>query len=388
MLKELTGCTGTSGTITTTRTLNNISSFDAAGLGAKITTSANMGSTTITRGHTEQTGNGNVSSLRYYNITPTNNSSLNATLVFNYNEAELNGITEADLRLFKSTDSGTNWTNEGGIVSAANNYVTKTGVPSFSRWTLASSAAPLTGPPDSPAAYGASDITHTGFNANWGASVLATGYYLDVALYIGFTNFVAGFNNINVGNVTTYSVTGIAAGTNYYYRLRAFNAGGISGNSDTIMVALGLPAPVATIVTSYTPAGFTANWEASSGALGYLLDAATDAAFNNMVAGYDNKDVGNVTSYIVNDRFTPGTIYFYRVRAYNNSVTSSYSNTISFTVSELTPKLTNIESSPLVYTEGSDTVQITKTIVVSDADDSNLVKCICTDNRKLQERGR
>ncbi|MFA7405112.1 MAG: LamG domain-containing protein, partial [Pelobacteraceae bacterium] len=134
---------GTSGTIATTRTLSNIFAQNVAGLGAKITTVANLGSTTITRGHAQQTGAGNVSILRYYDISPTNNSSLNASLVFNYHDAELNSLTENNFRLYRSTDGGVNWTDQGGTLSAVNNTVTKTGIAAFSRWTLGDSTLSL-----------------------------------------------------------------------------------------------------------------------------------------------------------------------------------------------------------------------------------------------------
>ena len=134
---------GTSGTIATTRALSNIFAQDVAGLGAKITTASNMGSTTITRGNAQQTGGGNYSILRYYDITPTNNTSLNASLVFSYHDAELNSLTENNFRLYRSTDGGVNWTDQGGTLSAANNTVTKTGISSFSRWTIADSSLPL-----------------------------------------------------------------------------------------------------------------------------------------------------------------------------------------------------------------------------------------------------
>ena len=42
-----------------------------------------------------------------------------------------------------------------------------------------------------------------------------------------------------------------------------------------------------------------ANWEASNGADGYKLDVATDIAFTSFVAGYQNKDVGNVVNHTV-----------------------------------------------------------------------------------------
>jgi hypothetical protein len=95
-----------------------------------------MGNTTITRGHAEQTGNGQKSILRYYDIAPTNNAALNATLVFNYLDAELNGLTEANFKLYKSTDSGATWSNQAGVLTAASNYITKSAIPSFSRWTI------------------------------------------------------------------------------------------------------------------------------------------------------------------------------------------------------------------------------------------------------------
>ncbi|MFK5878368.1 MAG: T9SS type A sorting domain-containing protein [Flavobacteriaceae bacterium] len=127
---------GSTGSITTTRDLNNISE-NVAGLGATITTTADMGSTVITRGHTVYVTEGNNSIKRYFDITPTNNTGLNATLTFNYDDSELNGLTESNLLLFKSTDSGTNWTNESGTVNTTNNTISLSGIDGFSRWTTA-----------------------------------------------------------------------------------------------------------------------------------------------------------------------------------------------------------------------------------------------------------
>nr|NQU93918.1 T9SS type A sorting domain-containing protein [Bacteroidota bacterium] len=138
---------GTSGTITTTRDLNNITAQNVAGLGATITTSANMGSTVITRGLAFQTGGyGNESIKRYYDIAPTTNTGLNATLVFNYYDSELNGLTEADLVLFRSTDGGSVWIDNGGTVETGANTITLASIDAFSRWTAGSTSATLEGP--------------------------------------------------------------------------------------------------------------------------------------------------------------------------------------------------------------------------------------------------
>ena len=127
---------GTTGIITTTRNLSNISNENIAGLGATISTVANMGSTVITRGHTVQTSGANNSIARYFDISPANNSGLNATLAFSYKEDELNGNAEAGLELFKSTDSGSSWQNQNGTVNTTSNAVSLSGISSFSTWTL------------------------------------------------------------------------------------------------------------------------------------------------------------------------------------------------------------------------------------------------------------
>ncbi len=92
-----------------------------------------------------------------------------------------------------------------------------------------------------PVATAASSISFTGFAANWNSVTGATGYYLYVATDSGFGvgTFVAGHDSLDVGNVTTKSVTGLSSGTPYYYRVRAYNASGTSDNSNTITVTTG-----------------------------------------------------------------------------------------------------------------------------------------------------
>ncbi|MGD9700688.1 LamG domain-containing protein [Acinetobacter sp.] len=127
---------GTTGEITTTRSLSGITSQNVGGLGAVITTAANMGSTTIKRAHSSQAQvTGGKSMLRTYQINPQNNTGLSATLVYNYHSDELNGISEAQLALHKSTDAGATFIWQGGTTNAANNTLTLTGIGSFSLWT-------------------------------------------------------------------------------------------------------------------------------------------------------------------------------------------------------------------------------------------------------------
>jgi phosphodiesterase/alkaline phosphatase D-like protein len=196
------------------------------------------------------------------------------------------------------------------------------------------------------------NVTQTSFTANWNASSGATSYLLVVATDTIFRLIVPGYNNINVGNVLTQSVTGLASGTDYFYRVRASNAGGTSGNSNMVSVTTVVaapPAPVATAGTNVTQTSFTANWNASTGATSYLLDVATDTSFIAVVPGYGNVNVGNVQTRNVAG-LTGGTKYFYRVRASNVGGTSGNSNLISVTTVVATPL-------PPVATTGTNVAQ-------------------------------
>lgn len=145
-LSETSGNTvkGASGYITTTRSLNAPSSLNVAGFGAVLTTSANLGSTVIRRGHTIQNGlNGGTSIARYFDITPTNNDGLDASMIFKYDDSELNGKPEGSLKLFSSTNTGTTWTLAGGANNAGANSISVSKINSFSRWSADSSSVSM-----------------------------------------------------------------------------------------------------------------------------------------------------------------------------------------------------------------------------------------------------
>lgn len=137
-LKETSGNTvkGSSGYIVSERVLNSPVNDNVAGLGAVITTAAVPGITIVKRGHTIQASlNGGGGLMRYYDIIPENNTNLNATLVFSYDDTELNSNDESSLALFRSPDDGVSWSHAGGIVSISDNKITLTSIGSFSRWS-------------------------------------------------------------------------------------------------------------------------------------------------------------------------------------------------------------------------------------------------------------
>ncbi|MBV6511543.1 MAG: hypothetical protein FMNOHCHN_01024 [Ignavibacteriaceae bacterium] len=127
---------GSSGKIVTIRTLSAPSGSNPGGLGAIITSSANLGSTLIERYHDARTGNNHQGIKRIYRIAPANNTGLNAVLRFSYADAELNAIPENNLVLFSSEDGQTGWQLASGIRDTQYNYYEVTGINSFSWHTL------------------------------------------------------------------------------------------------------------------------------------------------------------------------------------------------------------------------------------------------------------
>jgi len=71
-----------------------------------------------------------------------------------------------------------------------------------------------------------------------------------------------------------------------------------------------------------TGSTFFARWASASAATGYRLDVSQQESFNSYVDGYRDLDVGNMTGRVVTG-LSPGTKYYYRVRAYNAAGTSA-----------------------------------------------------------------
>ncbi|HTO94022.1 MAG TPA: FlgD immunoglobulin-like domain containing protein, partial [Bacteroidota bacterium] len=88
--------------------------------------------------------------------------------------------------------------------------------------------------PGAPAAKGPTNVTSSGFTANWNTVVGAASYDLDVALDSAFTAFVGQYNNYNAGPATSCAVGGVQEATLYFYRVRGRSSGGPGPNSNIV----------------------------------------------------------------------------------------------------------------------------------------------------------
>src|SRR5438477_923290 len=145
-------------------------------------------------------------------------------------------------------DNLTFWhTNEYYPVTSSASWFTRVGtfqLPSPSPTptptpTATATATPTATPAPTPApprAQKATNVTASSFTANWRSVSGATGYRLDVATDSSFVNYVPGYQDLDVGNTTSYNVTGLVERTTYYYRVRAYNGNDTSPNSNVIQV--------------------------------------------------------------------------------------------------------------------------------------------------------
>jgi hypothetical protein len=106
--------------------------------GVDIASSIPLGKTTVERFQDPVIIEGRESIKKVVGIHPENNSQLAATLAFQYDESDLNGIDEQKLILYSSQDKGKTWqAHPESIVDAANNSIHLDGIEHFSLWTAA-----------------------------------------------------------------------------------------------------------------------------------------------------------------------------------------------------------------------------------------------------------
>lgn len=206
--------------------------------------------------------------------------------------------------------------------------------------------------PSVPTSSAASNITSSGFRANWTAVTGATGYRLDVSTSNTFASFVTGYNDLYVsGQATNFlDVTGLSSNTQYYYRLRTaaqytvgeFASNNSSTQSPTTSSSGTAPSVQASAITfsSVTSTGMTIGWTNGDGAKRLVImntsnsftnptDGQADPSANTTYSGSGEQVIYNNTSNSVSiTGLSALTTYWFRVYEYNGTgATSLYLTT-------------------------------------------------------------
>ena len=147
-----------------------------------------------------------------------------------------------------------------------------------------------------------------GVTVSWSASAAATSYVVSRG------SAAAGpFAAVGAPVTTTYSDSGLAAGTTYFYQVAAKNSGGASAASAAVSATTAPPAP-ASLGATGGAGKISLSWPAAAGAAGYLVLRGTAAGAESPTAiatpsgtSYDDTGVA------------AGTTYFYVVAAQNGA---------------------------------------------------------------------
>ncbi len=159
-----------------------------------------------------------------------------------------------------------------------------------------------------PTVIAATNVGSTTFTANWNAVSGATGYLLYVSSDETFASgMVSGYDGLNVGNNTTYDVSGLSAGGVYYYRFRPLGAEPCLGGYSTVqLVSLASP-PV--IITDLSPSGTISKCEGDAITFSAKCNGTSPLTYDWYVGGslvQSSTENSNVMVSYTNSSLTTG----------------------------------------------------------------------------------
>ena len=162
----------------------------------------------------------------------------------------------------------------------------------------------------------------------------ASGYYLSIGTNTDATSYIDAFD---VGNSTTYYLQdNLPYDTRIYVKITPYNNGGEATSCEIfsfITQAEPLP-PLCTELlnpvpeSADNPTDLRFNWASVENVTGYILNIGSNPNTQDIV---NNLDVGNVTSYTLNDLLPEETVLYISITPYNTNGTASNCEQFYFT---------------------------------------------------------
>ena len=243
------------------------------------------------------------------------------------------GIVGVDKEVFQNTGLNSNTTYYYKVRA-----INQDGASAFTS-TVSAATSNTRKPPVSPSSLTATGVSTGQINLSWiDNSDSETGFEIQRGLSLeGPFTFVA----LTAGNVTTYESTGLSPNVTYFYQVRATNTDGNStftniANATTLEVGTPPMPPTGLTALGVSRTQINLSWQDNS-------ENETEFEIERSIGDTLNFEIvqaglnANDTTY-ENTGLTPGTNYFYRLRAVNGDGKSTYSNYISaFTLEKSTP---------------------------------------------------
>ena len=193
--------------------------------------------------------------------------------------------------------------------------------------------AGVTLPPNAPTNLTATATPAHNTNLAWTPGGGQTGFTLERALAAG-----GPFSQIATpgASATSYTDSGLTAGTTYYYRIKATGVGGDSAYSNIVSVTQPPNAPTGLTASAVSSRRIGLSWTSQGGGLtGFTIE-------RSLAAGGPFSQVGLVnasTTTYTDAGLSANTLYYYRVVATNAGGNSDYSNVASATTNAVTVSL-------------------------------------------------
>lgn len=236
--------TGGTGTIRATRDVSSGVTTDVGGLGFVIEATSAPGLTTITRGHTPQSGEGNTGIARFYDVEPTVDTRLGADVRFAYDEAELDG-SDQGLNLYRAdSQSGRRlvWEHVPANPNTSDNYLAVRGLETIAgRWTASPAEASL---PVEFVAFGVTlDGTAVALAWETASETNNAGFEVEMAApgedFVAY-GFVEGHGTTTEKQTYTHRIEDLGPGV-HRFRLRQVDFDGAFAFSAEVEAMVGVP---------------------------------------------------------------------------------------------------------------------------------------------------
>ena len=162
---------------------------------------------------------------------------------------------------------------------------------------------------------------------NWTAITNASSYLVEISTDATFTTLLSAKNTVTTNSL---GLSGLIAGTTYYWRVKANSSLTSSNWSASWSFTTNMTAPTLSLPTNASTNSSiapTLNWTPITNASSYLVEISTDATFTTIVSAKNTVTTNSLglTGLIA------GTTYYWRVKANSSSTSSDWSSVWSFT---------------------------------------------------------